>query len=155
MPNASLLHLITEDIGAAEALLQLIEDEFHALDARDLERLRGLLDSKLPLLQQLERNGRQRSETLRQAGVSSDRAGLAALAAQGKVEPRTVELSERLAALLEQCQQANLRNGRIIRNNQHATGRLLDILRGQDTPSLYDRRGGSTQGSRQRPLSQA
>lgn len=155
MPNASLLHLITEDIGAAEALLQLIEDEFHALDARDLEHLQGLLDSKLPLLQQLERNGRQRSETLRQAGVSSDRAGLAALTAQGKVEPGTVELSERLAALLEQCQQANLRNGRIIRNNQHATGRLLDILRGQDTPSLYDRRGGATQGSRQRPLSQA
>ena len=63
--------------------------------------------------------------------------------------------ARRLAALLEQCQQANLRNGRIIRNNQHATGRLLDILRGQDTPSLYDRRGGATQGSRQRPLSQA
>ncbi|MDF3931563.1 flagella synthesis protein FlgN [Pseudomonas citronellolis] len=155
MPNAALLHLITEDIGASEQLLQLIEDEYHALEARDLERLDVLLGAKLPLLQQLEQNGRRRSEALRQAGVSDDRAGLTALAAQGRVEAATVELSERLAALFEACQQANLRNGRIIRNNQHATGRLLDILRGQDIPSLYDRRGGATQSNRQRPLSQA
>lgn len=155
MPNAALLHLLTEDIGAAQRLLQSIEDEFHALEARDLERLQSLLDAKLPLLQQMEQNGRQRARLLLQAGVSGDREGLAELAALGSVSAETVERSDELGTLLEQCKQANLRNGRVIRSNQHATGRLLDILRGQDTPSLYDRRGSATQGGRQRPLSQA
>ncbi|MBF2965876.1 flagellar protein FlgN, partial [Pseudomonas aeruginosa] len=50
---------------------------------------------------------------------------------------------------------ANLRNGRIIRANQASTGSLLNILRGQDAPSLYDSRGGTASSSRQRPLSQA
>ena len=171
MPNAPLLHLLTEDIGAAQRLLQLIEDELQALEARDLERLQSLLDAKLPLLQQMENNGRQRSQLLQQAGVSSDRQGLAELAAQagvssdrqglaelaalGSVNADTLARSDELGELLEQCKQANLRNGRVIRSNQHATGRLLDILRGQETPSLYDRRGSATQGNRQRPLSQA
>lgn len=155
MPNAPLLHLLTEDIGAAQRLLQLIEDELQALEARDLERLQSLLDAKLPLLQQMENNGRQRSQLLQQAGVSNDRQGLAELAALGSVAADTLARSDELGELLEQCKQANLRNGRVIRSNQHATGRLLDILRGQETPSLYDRRGSATQGNRQRPLSQA
>ncbi|WP_371368806.1 flagella synthesis protein FlgN [Pseudomonas sp. QL9] len=155
MPNAPLLHLLTEDIGAAQRLLQLIEDELQALEARDLERLQSLLDAKLPLLQQMENNGRQRSQLLQQAGVSSDRQGLAELAALGSVDADTLARSDELGELLERCKQANLRNGRVIRSNQHATGRLLDILRGQETPSLYDRRGSATQGNRQRPLSQA
>lgn len=155
MPNAPLLHLITEDIDAAQRLLQLIEDEFQALEARDLEHLQRLLDAKLPLLQQLEQNGKQRSQLLVNAGVSGDREGLATLLALGSVEEQTLARSDELGALLENCKQANLRNGRIIRNSQQATGRLLDILRGQDTPSLYDRRGSATQSTRQRPLSQA
>ncbi|SDH39318.1 flagella synthesis protein FlgN [Pseudomonas panipatensis] len=155
MPNATLLRLITDDIAAAQTLLQLIEDEFQALEERDLPRLQTLLDTKLPLLHQLEEHGRQRSELLRQAGVSADRTGLAELAALGSVQAATVECSDALNALLERCQQANLRNGRVIRNNQNATGRLLDILRGQETPSLYDRHGGATPAGRQRPLSQA
>ncbi|MDH0287637.1 flagellar export chaperone FlgN [Pseudomonas sp. GD04087] len=150
----ALLSLINGDIEAASALLQLIDDEFQALQVRDLAQLQKLLDRKLPLLQQLERNGRERSLALQQAGVSIDREGLAQLAqAQGNGE--LLARGDQLAALLDQCQEANQRNGKIIRAGQASTGRLLDILRGQDTPNLYDRRGGSTQSSRQRPLSQA
>ncbi|MFO6385507.1 flagellar export chaperone FlgN, partial [Pseudomonas aeruginosa] len=57
---------------------------------------------------------------------------------------------DELGELLERCQQANLRNGRIIRANQASTGSLLNILRGQDAPSLYDSRGGTASSSRQR-----
>ena len=71
--------------------------------------------------------------------------------------PASVRLArgDELGELLERCQQANLRNGRIIRANQASTGSLLNILRGQDAPSLYDSRGGTASSSRQRPLSQA
>ncbi|QRY82133.1 flagellar export chaperone FlgN [Pseudomonas sp. PDNC002] len=150
----ALLSLINGDIEAATALLQLIDDEYQALQARDLDQLQKLLDSKLPLLQQLEQNGRIRTQALQQAGVSADREGLAQLAqAVGNAELPV--RAEELGALLNRCQEANQRNGRIIRSGQASTERTLDILRGQDTPRLYDRYGGSTQGNRQRPLSQA
>ncbi|MCP8464831.1 flagellar export chaperone FlgN [Pseudomonas sp. ZM23] len=153
MPDA-LLSLINGDIDAAHQLLQLIDDEYQALQARDLAQLQRLLERKVPLLQQLERNGRERTALLQQAGVSVDRQGLAQLAERNG-DADVLARGDELSALLDQCQEANQRNGRIIRAGQASTGRLLDILRGQDTPNLYDRRGGSTQSSRQRPLSQA
>ncbi|KAF1052618.1 MAG: hypothetical protein GAK43_01837 [Stenotrophomonas maltophilia] len=155
MPNANLLSLFTDDIGTAERLLKLLEEEFGALETQDLPRLQTLLDAKMPLLSQLEQHGRQRSAFLRQAGVSQDREGLAQIAASQPEGAQWLEQGDVLAALLERCRQANQRNGRVIRTNQASTGRLLEIIRGQDTPSLYDRRGGATQGNRQRPLSQA
>ena len=71
----ALLSLINGDIEAASQLLQLIDDEYQALQARDLDQLQKLLDSKLPLLQQLEQNGRIRTQALQQAGVSADSEG--------------------------------------------------------------------------------
>ncbi|NMZ61166.1 flagella synthesis protein FlgN [Pseudomonas nitroreducens] len=150
----ALLSLINGDIEAASTLLQLIDDEYQALQARDLDQLQKLLDGKLPLLQQLEQNGRIRAQALLQAGVSVDREGLAQIA-QATGNSLLPARAEELGALLERCQEANQRNGRIIRSGQASTERTLDILRGQDTPRLYDRYGGSTQGNRQRPLSQA
>ncbi|MCY1275823.1 FlgN protein [compost metagenome] len=154
MSDSILLQLFIDDIDAANRLLQSLDEEFQALEQRDLPRLQQLLDGKLPLVQQLERNARLRGDILQQGGLSLDRAGLARLVAQGAAS-ELLERSDELAARLEQCQQANLRNGRVIRAGQVSTGRLLDILRGQDTPSLYDRHGGATSGTRQRPLSQA
>ncbi|MBB4866154.1 flagella synthesis protein FlgN [Pseudomonas nitritireducens] len=150
----ALLNLINGDIEAASTLLQLIDDEYQALQARDLDALQKLLDSKLPLLQQLEQNGRIRTQALLQAGLSADRSGLAQIA-QATGNAQLSARAEELSALLARCQDANQRNGRIIRSGQTSTERTLDILRGQDTPRLYDRYGGSTQGTRQRPLSQA
>lgn len=150
----ALLSLINGDIDAARQLLQLIDTEFQALQVRDLAQLQQLLERKVPLLQQLERNGRERANLLQQAGVSVDREGLSQLAERNGSADLLAHGDE-LAALLDQCQEANQRNGRIIRAGQASTGRLLDILRGQDTPNLYDRHGSSTQSNRQRPLSQA
>ncbi|MFV3305819.1 flagella synthesis protein FlgN [Pseudomonas sp. NY15181] len=150
----ALLSLINGDIDAARQLLQLIDDEYQALQARDLAQLQQLLEHKVPLMQQLERNGRERAAALQQAGVSVDRQGLEQFA-QRSGNGELLVRGDELGALLDQCQDANQRNGRIIRAGQASTGRLLDILRGQDTPNLYDRRGSSTQSSRQRPLSQA
>ncbi|MFK8399424.1 flagella synthesis protein FlgN [Pseudomonas sp. BGr12] len=150
----ALLSLINGDIEAASSLLQLIDDEFQALQARDLDQLQKLLDSKLPLLHQLEQNGRIRTQALQQAGVSADNEGLAQIA-QATGNAALIARAQELGALLERCQEANQRNGRLIRSGQTSTERTLDILRGQETPRLYDRYGGSTQGNRQRPLSQA
>lgn len=78
MPDSpTLLDLFAEDIGHANQLLQLVDEEFQALERRELPVLQQLLGAKQPLMQQLERNGRARAEILREAGVSLDREGLA------------------------------------------------------------------------------
>ena len=89
------------------------------------------------------------------AGPARKSSAKPAFPSTAKALPAMLARGDELGELLERCQQANLRNGRIIRANQASTGSLLNILRGQDAPSLYDSRGGTASSSRQRPLSQA
>ena len=155
MHDTSLLHLFTSDIGTAEHLLELIDAEFQALGERDLTRLDKLLGDKQPLLAQLQQHGNERSQLLHAAGLSADREGLAALAARSALGAELLARSEELSALLQRCQDANLRNGRLIRANKATVSNLLGILRGGETPGLYDSRGGAARIAQHRPLSQA
>lgn len=155
MHDTTLLELFNDDIGTAERLLELIDNEFQALSERDLPRLQALLTDKQPLLIQLDQHGRTRSQLLRSLQLSADRVGLQALAAQSSQGELLLERGDQLNNLLERCQNANLRNGRLIRSSQASAHSMLNILRGNDTPSLYDSRGSTARIGQQRPLSQA
>ena len=155
MHDTTLLELFNDDIGSAEQLLQLIEHEFQALSARDLPRLQAILADKQPLLAQLEQHGKARNQLLLSLQLSADHAGLQALAARSSQGPELLARGDALSALLERCQAANLRNGRLIRSSQATTSSMLGILRGGETPSLYDSRGSTARIGQQRPLSQA
>ncbi|TIH09421.1 flagella synthesis protein FlgN [Pseudomonas leptonychotis] len=155
MHDTALLELFSNDIGTAEKLLELIDTEFKALSDRDLPHLQSILTEKLPLLAQLDQHGKERSQLLTGLSLSADRAGLQALAAQSSHGELLLERGDQLNALLERCQAANLRNGRLIRSSQASANSMLGILRGNDTPSLYDSRGSAARIGHQRPLSQA
>ena len=155
MHDTNLLDLFTRDIGTAEQLLELIDSEFQALSDRDLPRLQSILTEKLPLLGLLDQHGKERSQLLTHLNVSPDRAGLQAIAAQSNQGELLLERGDQLNDLLERCQAANLRNGRLIRSSQASANSMLNILRGNETPSLYDSRGGAARIGQQRPLSQA
>ncbi|WP_339905746.1 flagellar protein FlgN [Pseudomonas guineae] len=155
MQDTSLLDLFTHDIGTAEQLLELIDSEFQALSDRDLPRLQNILTDKLPLLTLLDQHGKQRSQLLASLGLSADRVGLQVLATQSSQGDLLLERGDQLNALLERCQTANLRNGRLIRSSQASANSMLGILRGNETPSLYDSRGSAARIGQQRPLSQA
>jgi flagella synthesis protein FlgN len=155
MHDTTLLELFSNDIGTAEQLLELIDTEFKALSDRDLPRLQSILTEKLPLLAQLDQHGKERSQLLTGLSISADRAGLQTLAAQSSHGELLLERGDQLNALLERCQAANLRNGRLIRSSQASANSMLGILRGNDTPSLYDSRGSAARIGHQRPLSQA
>ncbi|QMV65322.1 flagella synthesis protein FlgN [Ectopseudomonas oleovorans] len=155
MHDTALLDLFTTDIGTAEQLLELIDAEFQALSERDLPRLDGLLNDKQPLLALLQQHGNERSRLLQSAGLSADRDGLSALAANSTQGEQLLARSEELSNLLQRCQEANLRNGRLVRANQASVRSVLGILRGGETPGLYDSRGSAARIAQQRPLSQA
>ncbi len=155
MHDTKLLELFINDIGTAEQLLELIDTEFQALSDRDLPRLQSILTDKLPLLTLLDQHGKQRSQLLTSLNLSPDRSGLQALAAQSEQGSLLLERGDQLSALLERCQAANLRNGRLIRSSQASANSMLSILRGNETPSLYDSRGSAARIGQQRPLSRA
>ena len=155
MHDTKLLHLFNEDIGTAQRLLELIDAEFQALSGRDLPCLEKLLDEKLPLLSLLDQHGHSRSQLLASQQLSADRQGLETLASRSAQGPELLARSDELGQLLERCREANLRNGRLIRANQASLSSVLGILRGGETPGLYDSRGSTVKISQQRPLSQA
>nr|WP_298139674.1 flagellar protein FlgN [uncultured Pseudomonas sp.] len=155
MHDTSLLDLFTQDIDTAERLLELIDSEFQTLGERDLPRLQTILADKLPLLSLLDQHAKARSQMLLSLQLSADREGLLALAKGSSVGKELIDAGDRLNALLEHCQAANLRNGRLIRSSQASTTSMLGILRGGETPNLYDRRGSTARIGQHRPLSQA
>jgi len=155
MQTDELLQLFIDDIGTAQRLLELIDAEFQAMGERDLPRLEQILGEKIPLLGLLEQHGGARSQLLANQQLSADRAGLEALAARSPNGTELLARSDELNRLLEQCRDANQRNGRLIRSNQASLKSVLGILRGGETPGLYDSRGGTARIAQQRPLSQA
>ncbi|EXF45435.1 FlgN family protein [Pseudomonas sp. BAY1663] len=156
MQDTTLLDQLTDDIGIAGQLLELTDQEFTALSERDLAGLESILAKKQPLLALLGQHSSQRSQWLIGQQLSADRAGLEALAARSEKGAAILEQAQLLEATLEACRSANERNGRLIRANQSAVGDMLGILQGKnETPSLYDNRGGAAKVTKQRPLSQA
>jgi flagella synthesis protein FlgN len=155
MHVTKLLELFNEDINTAEQLLELIETEFQTLSERDLSSLQEILSQKLPLLALLEQHGKARSQLLINLNLSASREGLLALAETSEQGQQLLERGDALNELLERCRTANERNGRLIRTSQKSASETLNILRGSDTPNLYDKRGTTFKATLQRPLDQA
>ncbi|WP_313281636.1 flagella synthesis protein FlgN [Stutzerimonas balearica] len=156
MHDENLLQQLVDDIDTAKQLLELIEHELAALGERNLAELEIILTKKQPLLALLGQHGVERSRMLTERQLSNDRSGLEAFASISSQGDAILARSSELEALLQDCQAANERNGRLIRANQGAVGSLLTILQGSnETPDLYNRRGATARSSQHRPLSQA
>ena len=155
MPSNQLLQLFIDDIGTAQRLLELIDSEFQAMSERDLPRLEKILGEKLPLLGLLDQHGTTRSQLLAAQQLTADRKGLEALASRSADGAELLARSDELNQLLESCRTANQRNGKVIRASQASLQSVLGILRGSETPNLYDSRGSTARIAQQRPLSQA
>lgn len=141
MSDTRILELLKTDIECCTTLLETLEQEFTALNERNLEQLQKLLDSKHPKLVQLNQNAGERSRYLQKQGLSADLQGFKQFAQNSPLYSELMAQHEQLAQLIEQCQAANLRNGRLIRTNQISVGSALNIIRGNNEPSLYDKSG--------------
>ncbi len=155
MADKRIVEILLSDISIATQLLEILDQEFTALSDRKLDVLQDLLAQKQPYLRQLEQHSKERSQLLTQALLSTDQQGIEQLASNSPVGSQLLENSASLNSLLEQCQTKNLRNGRLIRSNQISINSMLNIIRGTDTPSLYDKKGSTSPSVKQRPFSQA
>lgn len=155
MNNDNFLQLLLDDIQNAEQLQNLLAAEFDALSERLFADLEQILSDKLPLLALLEQHAKQRNQILANASLSPNKTGYEAFAAQVQNGQKILAAVAQLDTLLDSCQQANLRNGRLIRANQNSNSSMLNILRGTESANIYDNRGSATKIQQRRPLSQA
>lgn len=116
--------------------------------------LEQILARKQSLIILLEQQGRRRSQLLASLGLSADRAGAEALAAQSSNGQAILARLAELSNLMDACQQVNATNGQIIQVQQHVTANQVRILQGGDSPSLYDARGGTSPMAKPRAISQ-
>lgn len=154
MHDTTLLQLIEDDIAPLQELLDLLQKEAIALHGRDMPLLEQILARKQSLIILLEQHGQRRSQLLGSLGLSADRAGVQALAAQSAHGDTMLQRLDMLSQLMDSCQQVNQTNGRIIQVQQQTTANQIRILQGGDSPSLYDSRGGTSPMAKPRALSQ-
>jgi len=154
MHDTTLLQLIEDDIAPMQELRDLLNQEAIALHGRDMPLLEQILARKQSLIILLEQHGQRRSQLLASLGLSADRSGVQAVAAQSPRGEALLQRLDMLSQLMDECQQVNQANGRIIQVQQHVTNNQIRILQGGDSPSLYDSRGGTSLLSKPRALSQ-
>ncbi|MBV6287973.1 flagella synthesis protein FlgN [Pseudomonas aegrilactucae] len=155
MHDTTLLQLIEDDIAPAQQLLELLQAEAVALHGRDMPLLENILARKQSLVVLLDQGGRRRSQHLASLGLSPDREGVIALAEQSDLGATLIEQLDVLAALMNDCQAVNARNGHAIQLQQSTTQNQIQILMGGESPSLYDARGSTSPLAKPRALSQA
>ncbi len=154
MHDTTLLQLIEQDIAPMQELLELLQNEAVALHGRDMQLLEQILARKQSLIILLEQHGQRRGQLLSDLGLSADRAGAQAVAAQSPHGDVMLERLDTLAQLMDACQQVNSTNGRIIQVQQQVTNNQVRILMGGDSPSLYNSRGSTSPLTKPRALSQ-
>ena len=155
MHDTTLLQLIEDDIGPAQQLLQLLQDEYVALHGRDMPVLENILAYKQSLVVLLDQQGRRRSELLTGLGLPPDRTGVEKLASQSHLGAQLLQQLDVLGNLLNECKTINERNGQSIVLQQATTANQIRILMGGEAPSLYDSRGSTSPLAKPRALSQA
>ncbi|MBH3416578.1 flagella synthesis protein FlgN [Pseudomonas putida] len=154
MHDTTLLQLIEDDIAPMQELLDLLQQEAVALHARDMAPLENILARKQSLIVLLEQQGLRRTELLTSLGLTADRAGVQAVAAQSPNGELLIQQLDVISQLMQTCQKLNETNGRIIQVQQHVTSNQIRILMGGDSPSLYDSRGSTAPLAKPRALSQ-
>ncbi|MEN1832479.1 flagellar protein FlgN [Pseudomonas lijiangensis] len=155
MQDTTLLQMITEGMAPTRQLLELLQAESLVLHGRDMGEMEHILAQKQALVILLEQHGRRRSQLLAGLGLPANRKGLQELASHSDVGEQLLAASDELSALIAECQAINEQNGSLIQLQQVTTAHQLRILKGADTPTLYDSRGSTAGRARPRPLSQA
>lgn len=142
-PNNSICDLVDQDLTTSLALLHLLEREQEALQERDPEVLRELLEEKTGLLNTLDAGAQQRAEILTELNRPTDKhAWESLLDALGDNDLK--EHWESLKDTIVECQEINEINGKIIARSQQSVHSLMQILKGKaDSPSLYTQNGRS------------
>lgn len=130
-----LRNLLPREIGAMQALLELLRDESRALITREPGRLEAILAAKQPLVEELATLEARRQRLFDELGLTEPDA----------VEPFLATLPDaglpplwqRLRSLGRECRDWNLKVGATVELARHHVDQLLRILQGRPADAGY------------------
>lgn len=136
-------NILRREIKGVQGLVDTLGQEYEALrqqDADSLDKVVALKEQQLGTLNEL---AGERAALLVEAGYAADRSGFAdALEADPSGVLRTLWLSVEEA--LQQCQQQNQLNGKLLDVSKQQTTELLSLMLGNEAggrTGLYDESG--------------
>ncbi len=134
--NHDASQLLDQEISALETVMQALDAEYAALEARDAEALVAASQLKLKCIETASLVSAERARLLPAAGDTTATAGTGARWQQ-------------LATLASDCKKKNERNGMLIRLQQKYVEEALAVVRNSDPDQkLYGAKGESHRGSR-------
>lgn len=132
---------IAQDINACESLISLLDREQEALKNRDPEQLAEIIEAKIAPLSLLETSANERSQWVKASGSEASMEAWQDLLQQTQ-QQKLKDDWHKLKQLTLECRMKNEVNGKLLVRNQQVYGRLLDLLRGQNTnTNLYTASG--------------
>jgi len=139
-----LLRILDHESAQAQALLDLLEEEYRLLSRAPGDSLEALLNRKKQQLKQVEQSASAHHQFLRAQGLSADRRGTEAYLEACGDSPSLQAGWQRYLALIQQCQKQNEINGGAVAVNQRQVNQALNLLLGLgDGNKTYGRSGES------------
>jgi len=137
--------MLERDQQAAQALLLLLQQEGQLLQARDHQELTDLIDEKSKHIHVLNGHADERLAVLESLGMAPTHVEWENLLASDPALAPCLPLWQEIKTILQQCQQLNDINGKLINRSQQTLVRLLDLVRGKTaSPQLYNAAGASS-----------
>jgi flagellar biosynthesis protein FlgN len=136
---------LRQDIAASEALLALLLQERVCLTTRNFDALEALIDAKAQQLSRLHQGGLARESWIRQwcPGAAPEQLG-SLLNRPGYAATATAW--QTLKQQLQQCQDANRINGKLVQRGLSVHEHYLALLRGQMPGEMVYTDKGKAQG---------
>lgn len=123
----SLILGIQTDIADYTELQRLLEQQFQLLKDRDTAAITALNQAHQSMVAKLQRSAVERTRQLGLLGINADEQGMTVLLGQlpPALKLRLKPIWNRLCKLLQQCQQQNEVNGRLLRCQYDVIQRML------------------------------
>ena len=147
---------IDQDLSMCSQLLELLREEQEALKARDVDKVEELLERKVPILEALEHNAKQRQAwaSASLAGENTEALWASLLSSLGNTGIK--QRWSQLKSLYADVRTQNEVNGKLLSRHQGTLQRLLDIMRGKTaSPNLYNATGYSSASSQSNNFGEA
>jgi flagella synthesis protein FlgN len=135
---------IDADTAQCKQLLAILNQEQEALKERNVEEVERLLNEKVPILEALENNAKQRQTWAANAtsDTSADNEARWAHLLGSLGSSSIKDKWNALKALYVDVRTQNEVNGKLLSRHQGTLNRLLDIMRGKTaSPNLYSATG--------------
>ena len=122
-------------------LVAVLGQEHEALQQRDSDALEKNTQEKQNLIAAIEKQGRERLELLKAAGIDTDRESVLSFV---DAEPELRSRWDELESVLLECQKQNQLNGLLLEKGRQQTQQILGILLGEGSrkeTELYNASG--------------